>query len=152
MKDDITLIGKYTFTIRDIKTGKVKRVYKYKNIVPTTGRSAIINNIFNVSPTNTLLANYVALGSGTNAPANTDTQLQTETYRNLVASRSEDNNIGYLTGFFNATETTGTYREAGIFMNATATANSGVLLSRVAINITKSSSESLTCDWELTLN
>ena len=152
LNDKIKMTGVYTFTIRDTKTGKIKRTYKYTNLIPTVGRSAIINNIFNVSPTNTLLANYVALGSGTNAPANGDTTLQTEVYRNLVASRSEDNNTGYLTGFFNAIETTGTYREAGVFMNASATANSGVLLSRVAINITKSSSESLTLDWELLIS
>jgi hypothetical protein len=152
MKESITLKGHYRFTKRNIYTGEITGVYEYDNIIPTVGRSAIVNNIFNVAPTYDLLANYVALGSGTNVPANGDTTLQTEVYRNLVASRSEDNNIGYLTGFFSATETDGTYREAGVFMNATSIANSGVLLSRVAINITKSSSESLTVDWTFTIN
>jgi hypothetical protein len=149
LNDNLTLKGVYTFTIRDAKTGEIKRTYKYKNIIPTSGRSAIINRLCNVSPTYTLLANYVALGSGTNTPANTDTTLQTEVYRNLVASRDEDNNIGYITGFFSATETDGTYREAGLFIDGTASADTGLLFSRVAINITKSATESLTLDYSI---
>jgi len=151
MKESIKVKGHYRFVKRNIYTGKITGVYEYDNLIPLVGRSAIINNMFNVAPTYDLLANYVALGSGTNAPANADTTLQTEVYRNLAASRSEADNVGYLTGFFTATETDGTYREAGVFMNATGVAGSGVLLSRVAINITKSSSESLSLDWTFTI-
>jgi hypothetical protein len=148
----IRMVGEYTFTIRDAITGEIKRVYKYKNIIPTVGRTMIANNLTASSPTNTPLANYIALGSNVAAPANGDTTLGTETYRNTVASRTNANNIAYVTGFFSATETTGTYREAGIFCNGTASANTGVLLSHVAINITKSSSETLTVDWTLTIS
>jgi len=122
------------------------------NIIPTVGRTMIANNLTSVSPTNVMLANYIALGSGTNTPANADTTLQTETYRNAVASRTNASNIAYVTGFFSATETSGTYREAAIFSNGTGSANSGVLVSRVAINVTKSTSETLTIDWTLTIS
>ena len=152
IKDNIKMKGHYKFTIRDAVTGEIKRVYEYDNLIPTVGRAMIVNNLTNVAPTNSMLVNYAALGSGTTAPANADTTLQTEVYRNLVASRSEADNVGYVTAFFNATETTGTYKEAGIFCDATGIANSGILLSRVAINITKSSSESLTLDWSITIS
>jgi hypothetical protein len=153
LNDHFTLKGHYRFTKRDIKTGKVTGVYLYENIIPTVARTALVNLICNATPTNpSMLANYVALGTGVTAPANGDTSLQTETYRNLVASMDTDANIGYITGFFNATEASGTFKEAGVFCAGTAIANSGILLSRVAINITKSGSESLTVDWTLTIN
>ena len=151
MKEETTLKGRYRFTLKD-KYGRTTKLFLATNIVPTVGRTNIANNLTSNSPTYTMLVNYCALGTGTNTPANADTTLQTETYRNAVASRTNASNVGYVTGFFNATETTGTYREAGIFQNGTGSANTGVLLSRVAINITKSTSESLTLDWTLTIS
>lgn len=139
-------------TIRDATTNEVLRVYKYHNILPTVGRAAVANALTDSTPSPaTIRVNYVALGSGTNVPANGDTTLQTESYRNAIASQTNASNIGYLTGFFSATETSGTYREAGLFIEGTASANSGTLLSRVAINITKSTSETLTLDWTITI-
>ena len=140
-------------TIRDVKTGKIKRVQKYHNLIPTVGRTAIANWLTNASPSPaTLRVNYVALGSNVAAPANGDTQLGTETYRNTVASETNASNVAYITGFFSATETSGTYREAGLFIAGTASANSGTILSHVSINITKSSSETLTLDWTITIS
>lgn len=124
----------------------------YENIVPTVGRTMIANNLTNSVPTNSPLIKYAELGSGTNTPANGDTALQTSTYRNAIASRTNASNVAYATAFFSATETSGTYREAGIFCDGSATAGTGILLSRVAINVTKSTSETLTIDWTLTIS
>src|SRR3990167_7746882 len=116
------------------KTG----VFGLENLIPTTGRAAIANALTDSTPSPaSLLVNYVALGTGTTAPANADTTLQTETYRNAIASRTNSSNIGYLTGFFSATETSGTFRECGLFIEGTASANTGTLFSHAAINITK---------------
>lgn len=152
LAESIKMYGEYTFTIRDGATGRVKRTYRYKNLVPTVAKTMIANNLTAAIPTNTMLATHVALGSSTTAPAITDTQLTTETYRNTVASLVNAANIAYITGFFTTTETSGTYRECGIFSNGTGSANSGILLSHVAINIVKSTSETLTLDWTLTLS
>lgn len=123
------------------------------NLVVTAGRAAIAAFLGNVSPTpTTLYPNYVALGTGTNSPANGDTTLQTETYRNAVASRTNASNVAFITGFFSASETTGTFRECALFIAGTASANTGTLLSRVAINITKGGTETLTLDWSLTIS
>lgn len=151
-QEKVALKGIYTFTVRDAATGRIKRTYKYENLVPTVGRTMIANNLTNASPTNVMKITHAALGSGTNAPVNGDTTLQTETYRNAIASITNASNVGYATGFYTATETSGTYRECAIFSNGTGAANSGVLLSRVAINITKSTSETLTLDWTLTIS
>lgn len=123
------------------------------NLLPTVGRAAVANHITSATPSPTALrANYVGLGTGTTAPSNSDTQLETETYRNTTASATNSSNIGYITGFFGLTETSGTFREVGLFMGATGTANSGTILSRSAINITKSTSNTLTIDWTLTIS
>jgi hypothetical protein len=130
--------------------------YSFLNIVPIVGRTLIANNLTSASPTNTMLINYIAIGTGSTAVDNADTQLATEVYRNTTASKTNALNVAYISAFFSATETTGTYKEAGIFSNATATANSGVLVSRVLLNpttgITKSGTETLTIDWSLSLS
>jgi len=152
IKESVKVSGKLKITVRDIATGEVKRVYEYNNLNPLVMKSMIMNNLIEDVPTNSMSINYVALGTGTNAPAAGNTQLQTETYRNIIASKTQDNNVGYITGFFSDLEVSGTFREIGLFSNATASANSGVLVSRVAINVAKSTSESLTVDWTLTIS
>jgi hypothetical protein len=151
VKDNISLKGHYKFTLTDIHTGEVQ-VFEYDNVVTSACWTMIANNMFSATPANSMLVNKAALGSSTTTPATSNTQLGTETYRNNIASKSNVANIGYTTAYFNATETSGTYREAGIFSNGTATANSGVLVSRVAINITKTTSQTLTLDWTLTIS
>lgn len=147
--DGVNCLGMYRFTLEDVVTGK-KEIKYYHNLVPTVGLTNIANNLTSASPTYTLKVNYAALGSGTNTPAAGDTTLQTEVYRNAIASTTNASNVAYATAFFNQTETTGTYREAGIFAAATGTANSGVLTSRVAINVTKTNTQKLTIDWTIT--
>ena len=122
------------------------------NIVPTVGRTLIANNLTDATPTNSMLISHAALGSSGTAVANGDTQLGTETYRNIIASITNASNVAYATAFFSATEVSGTFAEAGIFCDGTGTANSGILLSHVLISVTKSTSETLTIDWELTIN
>ncbi len=148
MNETITLKGHYKFTLTDIHTGEVQ-VLEYDNIVTAVCWAMIANNMFSATPTNSMLVNKAALGTSTTTPATSQTQLVAEVYRNNIASKSNIANIGYATAYFNATETSGTYREAAIFSNGTATANSGVMVSRVAINVTKTTSQTLTIDWTL---
>ena len=150
--EKVCLKGHYKFTIRDKKTGKIKRVYEYENLIPTCGRTLLANQLTDASPTNDPRVNYVALGTGTTAPANSDTQLETEVFRNTVASQTNNNNIAYITGFIAATEDDGTYRECGLFADGGAGADTGVLVSHVAINVTKSNTETLTIDWTITIS
>lgn len=129
----------------------VRRIV-YENLVPTVGRTMIANNLTNVTPTYNPLINKFAVGTGATAPDNADTTLETETYRNNVASRTNAANIAFITGFINATEDDGTYAEAGLFADGTGSPDTGALISRVAISITKSNTETLTIDWDLTIS
>ena len=152
LSDCLNIKGKVKLTIRDSLTNEIKRIFEYNNLIVTVGKTLVANNLTDATPDNDPRINYVALGSSGTAPAAADTQLGTEVYRNAVASETNASNIVYITGFFNATETTGTYAEAGLFANGTAVANSGVLFSHVAISITKTNTETLTIDWTITIS
>ena len=123
------------------------------NLIVTVGKAAIANQLTAGSPSpDPLLVNYVALGTGTNAPAAGDTTLQTETYRKVTASANNVSNVASITGFFTAAETSGTFREAGLFIAGTASDNTGTLLSRVAINIAKTTAQTMTISWSITIS
>jgi hypothetical protein len=150
-KETFTFKGVYTFTLENVITGE-KRVIVNENLVVLTGKSYIMTRLMADQVTPGIKITHTALGTGTNAPASGDTQLQTEIYRKNVASATNASNIGYVSAYYTAVEVTGTFREVGLFINATGVANSGTLFSRVATNITKSSVETLTVDYQLTLN
>lgn len=135
-------VGKYTFTIRDKATGAIKRQHFYKNIVPTAARALVAENFADPTPRSMLITEF-AVGSNVTPPSNASVALGTETFRNNIASLTSSSNFVYATGFIDAPEHSGTYREAGIF-----TADD-VLISHVAINVTKSLTETLTIDFEL---
>lgn len=143
------LIENWKFTLEDIITGK-KKVYRAKNVITTVGKTMIINNLSNSVPDNSLLVNYVALGTDDTAPAAADVALGAETYRKLILSRTNNGVVGYFSGFFTATEVTGTFKEFGLFSDASDVADSGILLSHVAINITKTNIQTLTVDVTIT--
>ena len=152
INDSLTMKGRVRLCVWN-PDGSLAQEQKVDNLVVTAGKTAIANHLTAGSPSPTALrVNYVALGTGTNAPAAGDTTLQTETYRKATASAGNTVGVATVTGYYTATETTGTYREAGLFMGGTASANTGTLLSRVAINITKTSIQTLTIEWTITIS
>ncbi len=121
-------------------------------LVVTVGQTAIANQFVTGSPSPpTLRVNKIALGTGTNSPALGDTTLQTETFRKNTASANNVANVATVTGYFTAAETSGTYREAALFINGTGTVDTGTMLSRVAINVTKTTAQTMTIEWTLTI-
>jgi len=152
MEQSIKIRGNVKFTIRNAKTGKIKRVHKYNNLTTTVGRTMLANNLASNSPDNTPVVTHIALGDDNTAPVVGNTTLNSEVYRNAVASLTNANNITYITGFFSATEDDDQYYEAGVFCDGTGAADSGVLFSHVAIDINKSNTETLTVDWTITLS
>lgn len=94
---------------------------------------------------------YVALGSATTAPVNTDHTLGNEVIRIQVSSFSMSPNDLTVTGYFDETMANVLLGEAGLFGNgASIAANSGTLYSHVTFNpFTKNNLESLTAQWDL---
>ena len=182
-KEQGLLVGKYLFTKAKIKTPDQWRLmekinefrakgidvmplirdlnrrcqiekFAVENLIPTVGRTMVVNNLFasTGTPDNTMLVTHIALGTDATAPANGDSTLGTEVYRNTVASKTNAANLGYCSGFYHATEDADHYYEAGVFSNGTGSVDTGILLSHVAIDVDKSLTETLTIDWTLTIS
>ena len=145
IKGDVGIKVNIIATVRDAVTGKIKRVYKHKNLVATAGRTCIAERLAN-DTTHTGVINYGALGTSTTAPANSDTKLGTEVFRKAPSSNTNTANVANISFFYTAGDTNGTYKEFGTFINGSAGANTGELFSHVAVDWTKSSSETLTVD------
>lgn len=145
--------GVWNFTIRDAKTGKIKRVLTYKNIIPTISRTQMTKALAaDLSVIEDIEINFHELGTGVTAPANGDTGLETPdaATRGIISSSSAASNVLNLVAFFSAGIAVGTFKEFATFMNGTGTSNSGTLFNRVAIDVTVSVSETLTVDGTIT--
>lgn len=119
------------------------------NLVPTVGKSVVAQR-WSGTTTYTGIVNYVALGTGTTDPTASDTQLGTEGYRAAPSSSSFSSNVANLSLFIAAGTATGTWVEAGLFIDGTASANTGQLTSHVQTDITKGATNSLTIECALT--
>lgn len=149
---NISLKGQYHIVVKD-ENDVVKYDQCIDNVTTNAFRAVIANNMTDATPTNTMLVDYIAVGTGTNTPAITDTQLQTETARKLQTSRTNSNNIGAVSTVFNAGDVpTSTLREVGLFAGGTGTVNSGILVSRTAVNIVVTALDSVFIDWRITVN
>ncbi len=152
-KDDV----KYRLLVDELHSKFLTRRLVVKNLIPTVGRT-VFAMILAGTFTYTGKINYCALGTSATAAANGNTQLGTEVFRKLVSSSTFANNIAYISTFFTANETTGTYYEVGHFIDGTATVNTGQLFSRIAdpetaeLPLTKSNTESLTVDYKVTIS
>ncbi len=151
-KERTGIKGHWKFTIRDAKTGAIKRVQEFENLIPTVGRAQIAKALeAALAGISEIEINFTSLGTGSTAPANGDTILETEVFRKAVASLTSSSNQLFVTAFYTAGEVSGTFAEAGIHINGTGSPDSGILFSRVAISVTKSSSETLTIDYTVTI-
>lgn len=126
---------------------------EYKNLVPSVLRNSLATLISGTTITPTLKANYIALGSGSTAPANGDTTLVTETLRGAFVNRFSANNVAYLDHFFPTASVGGnSYNEAGIFVDGSASVNTGYLLSRVLVTLTLGANQTLTINSTITVS
>lgn len=132
--------------------GAIKSIQEYDNLIPTVGRSLMAEALSGgLSVIEDIEINFTSLGTGSTPPANGDTILETETFRKAVASATFDANQLFITAFYTAPEVSGTFSEAGVHIKGTGSVDTGTLFSRVAIDVTKSPSETLTIDYTTTL-
>lgn len=144
--------GAVALILRDAKTGKIKSVDFIKNTFVTTGKNAIAAALMGTTSNNKGIITYCAVGTNTTAPTLADTQLGTEIFRKLVSVRSVSGKVANFQTFFTTAEANGTLREAGLFGDdASSTPDSGTLFSKLAINRVKSSSDTLTLSWDITI-
>jgi hypothetical protein len=142
--------------IIDPATGKIKSEKTYYNVTTNTGRASLAQRLLDSANTAKLgVFQYGAVGTSTTAAAITDTLLGAETYRvaidMVICSRT---NAVLTCQFAFTTGWSGTIYEAGIFIDASATAstNTGTLLVRsVFAGETKTASEHLLITWTISL-
>lgn len=97
---------------------------------------------------------HLALGTGTTAPAATDTKLVAEGLRKAVSAKTRQANLVRLRTFFLASEANSTWTEFGIFLAGTDQKDSGTLLNRITPTggISKSSQQVLTVEVRVTFS
>ena len=148
---------KYRKLVNELHSRFLKRQVVIENLCPTVGRAVIAARLGGIT-TYTGTINYCALGTDATGSDNANTVLGTETFRKLIASATFADNLAYISSFFTATETTGTYQEVGHFIDGTGSVDTGQLFSRIAspetaeLPITKSNTESLTVDYKITIS
>ena len=156
MKNKINEQTKMTGLIRVIKenviTG-VKTIQIYKNVICTVGKTAIGRRLINTAlKTNEGMITYGATGTGNTTPAATDIKLTTEISRKQIASSYYTANVITIRTFFNTSNSNGNIEEFGLFgEDATSTTDSGTMFNHVLISLTKTSSETLTVECEITI-
>ncbi len=132
----------------------VKR-FVQDNIVTTAGLTQVAKGLStNLTTLSELEVNYTAVGTGSTVPVAGDTTLTTEVFRNVVNTLNFSNNIFFASMFIDFADDADTYKEAGLFINATAAADSGTMFDHVLLNsptgIVKSLSQILTISFQIT--
>ncbi|MEM5400864.1 hypothetical protein [Paraburkholderia unamae] len=150
MLDGIKITGRAHLELKD-EHGNVKESFDVTNLVSNAGRQWLWTSGCGTPPAQ---MGWMALGTGSTAPANTDVALQSEGASTRVATSSNGTISGtqsQWTCTWNAGIATGSWTEAGIFNSATTSA--GTMLAHITFGtITKNSGDTLTITWTITLS
>jgi hypothetical protein len=143
-KDFLSATGKLSIVVND-NAGNLKQELNVTNLVVDTGLDYIASRMKDTSAT---AMSHMAIGSGTDDPANDDTTLQTELGRvSLTSTTVTSNSVEYVATFAAGTGT-GAVTEAGIFNDVTA----GTMLCRTEFAvINKAAGDSMTITWTVTV-
>lgn len=140
-------LGQYEIVIRDRDGNIIERTGLRPNLITDAGLNMFRNLLSGAIGDGEI--KYIALGSGTTAPANGQTQLVSEQLRKLVTSQANLATAGELeTILFVADTEANAFKteEIGWFagVGATGTVNTGVMIARVLYSRQKTSLESWT--------
>lgn len=94
---------------------------------------------------------WIAVGTSTTRPTVTDSQLVAETNRVAVTQTLRSANRIQMQAFFGNANLPATVEECGLFMNATSSANSGLILIRARLSFAKGANNDLVIVMEMTL-
>lgn len=144
--------GTYRVRFTDRKTGALIKEIIGKQLIVTSGKALVGDILIGRTGYDTGLT-VCALGTGTTAPALTDTTLETEVARKLITSRTRTGTMLTFTTYFAYSECTFNISEAAIFGHSTAaveTLDSGEMFSRWLLSFDNSSGDAdVTVDYML---
>ena len=143
MTTDLRIAGLITLELRG-PDGQLKSRRRFKNVITNAGRALIIDRLQSGAAA---IADYLGIGTGTNAAAAADTTLQTEVARAQGTLSQPDPYTDRCVFTFPAGTGTGSITEAGR-LNAAA---AGTLIGRqVFTAIPKGADDSLQITYDLT--
>jgi hypothetical protein len=140
-------------TFRNAETGEITKTFKGKNLVVNTGLNSFAARCagMDIPANKKATITYCAIGLDGTAVDPTDTTLGSELFRKQISNRDYSSATSSFRTFFNTSEANGTLLEIGLFGDdATVTADSGTMFCRLVINKEKTTSETLTLDWDVT--
>ena len=145
MNDTMTLMGEYDIIIRSALTGREldrKHVKNQLTNISRTLRDAQLMGTYSAAA-DALQIKYFAFGTGTTSAKATDTALENEQFRKQITTLSNPS-AGVVESVVSlgVSDANFTITELGVFCgpNATSTAGTGTLLSRVNVSIYKNDS------------
>lgn len=141
--------GHWTFRHLD-PSGLVLAVHEYDNLI-TAGMDTLLASWLGAEYP-VYGTPYIAVGTSTTPPAYADTQLGAEAARATIATYSRIVNATTLEALFGAGVATTHLYECGLFINGTATVNTGTLVNHAAIDENKAATTILlvTCTFTIT--
>jgi hypothetical protein len=149
--EQLGLNGKLTAVLRG-PDGEIKQVVVEENLIVTTGRDSIIEQL-EAAPT-AAKPTHMRVGTGGTAPVAGNTALQTEIGSGAALStKNAAANVLTMIATFAAGNGTGALVEAGVFCAATgATSAAAPMYSRATFSvINKAAGDSLELTWTYTL-
>jgi len=146
MQDGVKVKGEWLFYL----DGQL--VKREKNLITQSGLNFLAALLIGEQVNN--IPFHLALGTGTTAPAATDTKLVAEGLRKQIAAKTRQANMVRLRTFFLLNEANGAWTEFGIFLAGTDARDSGVLLNRIVPTggISKASNQVLTVEARITFS
>ena len=149
--DTLKITGKVRFELKNIKTGEIK-IVENSNIFTTVGKISVAESLRGLIGTGVGEVTWCALGTESTTPLVSDVTIGTEVIRKLVSVRGNANAIAVFQTYFNTSEANYDLEEAGLFGGiATTTPESGTLFAHSLMSITKTSAETLTVTWTITI-
>ena len=119
---------------------------KLYNLTTTVGREFLAQILCNTFAGTNPYVTHFGIGSDNTAANVADTVLGTEVFRKEISSALDSNNIANISTFIGADEANFTWEEWGHFIDGTASADSGVMLSHLIQNVAKSAPDTKTVD------
>jgi hypothetical protein len=146
MKDNLGITGEYR--IEGFENGVKTIDQTVKNVITQNLFSGLFDALDGDSCA--LEITHMATGTGTNPALKSNASLQTEVFRKAISAKSQTATTFVVKLSLAAAESVFVIREIGIFAEATDTPGSGVLLSRVNVNIDKNASTQLLITYTIT--
>jgi hypothetical protein len=157
-KEKFNISGKVKIITTKVGTDEVLRETDWMKNLVMNGASTGINLIAQKlcgDNTYSLNINKADIGTGTNTPANGDTQLQTAVARGVATPQGSAGGVATLKFFFSdGVLANGTYKEFGTFVDGGVAVNTGQIFNRILFGTpyTKGTGEDTTILVTLTIS